>query len=115
MTDVTRLEMVKILKRRCDLTEDKAVAVVNELFGEVHTGNALVSPGLIHEAVSRGMTVDLRGFGRFERRLRKRRRITPPPGQKEAPIMPAKYVPYFKVYGTFTNLVSEAEQPPEEE
>ena len=112
-TVLRRSDVARILERRCSLTAEQAESVINELFGVTGTGNGLVDPGLFHEAVANGITVDLAAFGRFERRTWKGSSSPPLPGQTKPSVKPVRYRPFFKPWQPFTRLVQAVTPAPE--
>lgn len=110
-----RADVSRILERRCSLTAEQAKSVMNELFGVPGTGKGLVEPGLFHEAVAGGITVDLDAFGRFERRTWKASSSPPLPGRTTPSVKPVRYRPFFKAYAPFTRLVRAVTPAPDKE
>jgi len=109
-----RSDVVRILARRCPLTTEQAEAVVNELFGSLTDKGALRVPGLIHEAIAHGITLKLRSFGEFDRRLWKGKRTPKAPSGTEATVTPDRYVPFFKPALPLRRAVKQV-SPPENE
>lgn len=114
MKTIDRKKLAAILKRRCSLTSEQAKSVIDELFGVIGDGRSLVAPGLMHEAVAWGITVEIASFGKFERRTWKASSSPPLPGQTKPNVKPTRYRPFFKPYAPFTRLV-QAETPAPDE
>lgn len=94
------MEICRIVRRRTGLPAEAVRSVVDELFGTLDQPGAIVDPGLIQEAVATGHDVDIRGFGKFDRRERKARSYASKIGVKGKGSAsdvqrPKHHVPYF--------------------
>src|SRR5690348_15701203 len=95
---LTKPQLVEPVSRVADLTKKRSDVIVDTVF-----------PRIIG-ALSRGVKIDLRGFGRFRlRRSEPRKGRNPRTGDKVA--VPTKKVPYFNTGKELKELINKEPDP----
>lgn len=93
---LVKKDLVMMVAEQCNVSKVAANAVMECIFE------------LIKESVTKGVKVEISGFGSFERRLRKAK-----PGMnpktKEKVTIPATHIPKFKPYRGFMEMVKKGD------